>query len=80
PATYGNGQRSRVVGLVDLPQRRFAYSLFDADAICIADCSDPTRHRVHTLEGIGRQPYDALVTPDGRHYIAGLFGEDGLAM
>ena len=80
PATYGNGQRSRVVGLVDLPQRRFAYSLFDADAICIADCSDPTRPRVHTLEGIGRQPYDALVTPDGRHYIAGLFGEDGLAM
>ena len=80
PATYGNGQRSRVVGLVDLPQRRFAYSLFDADAICIADCSDPTRPRVYTLEGIGRQPYDALVTPDGRHYIAGLFGEDGLAM
>ena len=32
------------------------------------------------LEGIGRQPYDALVTPDGRHYIAGLFGEDGLAL
>jgi protein NirF len=29
---------------------------------------------------VGRQPYDALVTPDGRHYIVGLFGEDGLAM
>ena len=29
--------------------------------------------------GIGRQPYDGLITPDGRHYIAGLFGEDGLA-
>ncbi len=82
PATYGKGndQRSRVVGLVDLPQRRFAYSLFDADAICIADCADPAHPRVHTLEGIGRQPYDALVTPDGRYYIAGLFGEDGLAM
>jgi protein NirF len=25
-------------------------------------------------------PYDALVTPNGRHYIAGLFGEDGLAL
>ncbi len=80
PATYGTGQRSRVVGLVDLPQRRFAYSLFDADAICIADCADPAHPRVHTLQGIGRQPYDALVTPDGRYYIAGLFGEDGLAM
>ena len=34
-----------------------------------------TRHR-----NVGREPYDALVTPDGRHYIAGLFGEDGLAV
>ena len=27
----------------------------------------------------GELPYDALITGDGRHYIAGLFGEDGLA-
>jgi protein NirF len=74
------GKLSRVVGLVDLPGRRFAYSLFDADAIWIADLSDLARPKVTKLEGIGRQPYDALVTPDARHYIAGLFGEDGLAM
>jgi len=74
------GKLSRVVGLVDLPGRRFAYSLFDADAICIADLSDVAHPRITRLDGIGRQPYDALVTPDGRHYIAGLFGEDGLAM
>ncbi|WP_443112119.1 cytochrome D1 domain-containing protein [Aquabacterium sp. OR-4] len=82
-ATAGDGgrRRSRVVGLVDLPDRRFAFSLFDADAIWIADLSqDPTRPQITRLPGIGRQPYDALVTPDGRHYIAGLFGEDGLAM
>jgi protein NirF len=29
---------------------------------------------------VGREPYDALITPDGRHYVAGLFGEDGLAL
>jgi len=52
----------------------------DADAICIADLSDPARPQVTRLDGIGRQPYDALLTPDGRHYIAGLFGEDGLAL
>ena len=80
PAESAPGKRSRVVGLVDLPGRRFAFSLFDADAIWIADCSDPVRPEVTRLDGIGRQPYDALVTPDGRHYIAGLFGEDGLAM
>lgn len=79
PSEFEPGRLSRVVGLVDLPGRRFAYSLFDADAIWIADCSDLAKPRVTRLEGIGRQPYDALVTPDGRHYIAGLFGEDGLA-
>ena len=80
PATMPGGERSRVVGLADLPQHRFIYSLFDAEAICIADCSNPRQPRITTLQGIGRQPYDALLSPNGRHYIAGLFGEDGLAM
>ena len=81
-AAAGDGglRRSRVVGLVDLPGRRFAYALFDADAIWIADLSQPGAPRVTRFDNIGRQPYDALVTPDGRHYIAGLFGEDGLAL
>ncbi len=84
PATYEVSgqptQRSRVVGLADLPGRRFIFSLFDADQIWITDLSRPGAPRITRFEGIGRQPYDALVTPDGRHYIAGLFGEDGLAM
>ncbi|MBL8317805.1 MAG: protein nirF [Burkholderiaceae bacterium] len=80
PAEVAPGKLSRVVGLVDLPGRRFAFSLFDGDAIWIADLSDTKQPRITKLDGIGRQPYDALVTPDGRHYIAGLFGEDGLAM
>ena len=80
PAEYENGKLSRVVGLVDLPGRRFAYSLFDANAIWITDLSNPARPVTTKLPNIGRQPYDALVTPNGRHYIAGLFGEDGLAM
>ena len=80
PATTADGRPSRVVGLVDLPGDRFAFSLFDADAIWIADCSVPRAPVITRLEGIGRQPYDALVTPDGRHYLAGLFGEDGLAL
>jgi protein NirF len=80
PAEYEPGKLSRVVGLVDLPGRRFAYSLFDGDAIWITDCADPKHPQTTRLAHIGHQPYDALVTPDGRHYIAGLFGEDGLAM
>ena len=74
------GRRSRVVGLAELPGKRFIYSLFDADEIHIADVSVPGAPKVTRFAGIGRQPYDALLTPNGRHYIAGLFGEDGLAM
>ncbi len=84
PATYERAgapaQRSRVVGLAELPGRRFIFSLFDADQIWIADLGRGTAPVLTKFEGVGRQPYDALVTPDGRHYIAGLFGEDGLAM
>ena len=75
-----NGKASRVVGLADLPGHRFIFSLFDAGAIWIADLSDRAKPVITKLENIGRQPYDALVTPDGRHYIAGLFGEDGLVL
>ena len=74
-----DGKASRVVGLADLPGRRFIYSLFDAGQTWIVDLADPARPLLTKFENIGKQPYDALISPDGRYYIAGLFGEDGLA-
>jgi protein NirF len=80
PAAYGPDRRlSKVVGLVDLPGNCFAYALFDAGEIRITDLSDPQRPRTVAYRA-GLQPYDGLVTPDGRYYLAGLFGEDGIAM
>lgn len=81
PATYGpNGERAKVVGLADAPGNRFVFSLFEAGEIWIADLSDPARPKIAKFHDVGRQPYDGLITPDGRYYIAGLFGEDGLAL
>jgi len=81
PALYGDGgQRSKVVGLVDAPGRRFVFSLYDAGEIWIADLGAAGAPVVHRIRGAGRQPYDALITPDGRWYLAGLFGDDGLAL
>jgi protein NirF len=71
---------SKVVGLEDAPGNRFVFSLYDTGEIWLADLSEPASPRITKFADIGRQPYDALVTPDGRYYIAGLFGEDGLAM
>lgn len=80
PAAYGSdGRRSKVVGLADLPGNRFAYALFDAGEIRITDLSDPRAPKTEAWPA-GSQPYDGLVTPDGRYYLAGLFGEDGIAM
>ncbi|WP_372956620.1 cytochrome D1 domain-containing protein [Marinobacter sp.] len=82
PATWTNEQgetaESKTVGLVDAPGNQFVFSLFDAGEIWTLDMVDGeanvTRHKA------GKAPYDALITPDGRFYIAGLFGEDGLSM
>ena len=74
-----DGKASRVVGLADIPRNRFIFSLFDAGQIWIADLADPRKPQLTKFANIGKQPYDALVSPDGRTCIAGLFGEDGLA-
>jgi protein NirF len=80
PAEYAPGKLSKVIGLVDAPGNRFVFSLYDADQIWIADMTNPRKPVITRFENIGRAPYDALITPDGRYYIAGLFGEDSLAL
>ena len=80
PATGVNGKRSKVVGLVDAPGNLFVFSLYDAGEIWVVDMTVPAHPGITKFTHIGRQPYDGLITPDGRFYIAGLFGEDGLAL
>ncbi len=81
PATYGdNHQLSKVVGLVDAPGQRFVCSLFEANEIWLIDAKNPRQPAVKKFPNIGKQPYDALLTPDGHFYAAGLFGEKGLAL
>ena len=69
---------SKTVGLVDAPGQKFVFSLWDKHEIWIADFSK-TPFEITRFEDVGRNPYDALITPDGRYYMAGLFGEDGMA-
>lgn len=80
PALDENGKPSKVVGLVDAPGNRFVFSLYDAGEIWVADMRQPARPVLTKFRQIGREPYDAMITADGRYYVAGLFGEDGLAL
>jgi protein NirF len=69
---------SKTVGLVDIPGTRFVFSLWDRGETWIADLSAETPE-ITRIAGMGANPYDALVTANGRTYIAGLFGADHLS-
>ncbi|QOR37213.1 protein nirF [Billgrantia diversa] len=83
PADYatpdGTTAQAKVVGLVDAPGNRFVFSLFEAGEIWTLDMSgdEPVLDK---YRDVGKEPYDALITANGRYYIAGLFGEDGMAL
>ncbi|MEX0367411.1 MAG: cytochrome D1 domain-containing protein [Ruegeria sp.] len=68
---------SKTIGLVDAPGRRFVFTMWDTGETWIADFAgnDP---QITKIEDMGKNPYDALITANGRTYITGLFGEDGL--
>ncbi len=81
PASFGEYQQlSKVIGLVDAPDQKFVFSLWDAGEIWVADMSTPKSPVIKKFKDIGVNPYDALITGNGRYYIAGLFGEDGMAL
>ncbi|WP_209507048.1 MULTISPECIES: cytochrome D1 domain-containing protein [unclassified Ruegeria] len=68
---------SKTIGLVDAPGRRFVFTMWDTGETWIADFAKGTPE-VTRIPDIGKNPYDALITANGRTYITGLFGEDGL--
>ncbi|WP_300512682.1 cytochrome D1 domain-containing protein [Aliiroseovarius sp.] len=72
---------SKTIGLVDAPGRRFVFTMWDTGETWIADMDgvEPgAEPRITKIPEMGENPYDALITANGRTYITGLFGEDGL--
>lgn len=69
---------SKTIGLVDAPGRRFVFTMWDTGETWIADMSGEGAPKITKIPDMGKNPYDALVTGNGRTYITGLFGEDGL--
>ena len=78
PAISDAAPKSKTVGLVDIPGRAFVYALYDAGEIWRLEMPEGEAPKLTRLTKIGKLPYDGNVTGDGRHYFAGLFGEDGV--
>ncbi|SDX26341.1 protein NirF [Ruegeria halocynthiae] len=68
---------SKTIGLVDAPGRRFVFTMWDTGETWIADFANGSPE-ITKIPDMGKNPYDALITANGRTYITGLFGEDGL--
>lgn len=72
---------SKTIGLVDAPGRRFVFTMWDTGETWIVDMDgvEPgAEPKITKIPEMGENPYDALITANGRTYITGLFGEDGL--
>ncbi len=76
PATPIDGKNSKVVGLVDTPGNGFMFSLWDTGEIWHLN----NDQQLSKYTEVGKNPYDGLITRNGRYYLAGLFGEDGMVM
>ena len=68
----------KTVGLADVPGGRFVVANWDTGAVWVIEPVAGAAPKVTVVEGVGRNPYDALMVA-GRTFIVGLFGEKGLA-
>lgn len=67
----------KTIGLVDVPGRRFAWTVWDTGEVFLGDFSGASP--VVTLLGnAGKNPFDAVLTDDAHTYLIGLFGEKGV--
>ncbi|EEW26930.1 cytochrome D1 domain-containing protein [Rhodobacter ferrooxidans] len=67
----------KTIGLVDVPGRRFAWTVWDTGEVFLGDFSgvEPV---IRPLGNAGLNPFDAVLTEDAHTYLIGLFGEKGV--
>lgn len=68
----------KTIGLVDVPGRRFAWTVWDTGEVFLGDFAG-TEPEVTRLGNAGRNPFDAVLTDDAHTYLVGLFGEKGVS-
>lgn len=67
----------KTIGLVDVPGRRFAWTVWDTGEVFMGDFSG-SEPVITPLGNAGANPFDAVLTDDAHTYLIGLFGEKGV--
>lgn len=71
---------SRVVGLVDAPGNLLLFSLMDANSVWVVDAGKKEFPVIRKFTDAGKEPYDALVSPDGRYYLVGFLSSNWMGL
>jgi protein NirF len=71
---------SRVVGLVDAPGNLLVFSLMDGNSIWVVDAGKKEFPVIRKFPDVGKMPYDALISPDGRYYLAGFLDSNWMGL
>lgn len=67
----GRALWSRATGIVDAPGNRFVCTLIEEAEVWVIDASKPDFPIERKIKLEGGEPYDAMITPDGRWYVVG---------
>jgi protein NirF len=76
----GTRKPSRVAGLVDAPGNLLLFGLMDVDGVWVVDAGKPDFPVIRQFWDVGVTPYDALITPEGRHYLVGFLGSNWMGV
>jgi len=79
-AKNGSQLPSRVAGLVDAPGNLLIFSLMDANSIWVVDAGKKEFPVIKKFVDVGKTPYDALISPDGRYYLAGFLDSNWMGL
>jgi len=71
---------SRVTGVVDAPGNRFVCVLIEGAEIWVIDASKPDFPIEYRIKTRQQNPYDAMITPDGRYYVVGHMESDRVSV
>jgi protein NirF len=77
-----NGQKttSRATGVVDAPGNRFVCVLIEGAEIWVIDASGSEPKVERKVKTSTDEPYDAMITPDGRWYVVGHMGSEHVSV
>ncbi len=77
-----NGRKttSRATGVVDAPGNRFVCVLIEGAEIWVIDASGAEPKVERKVKTSTDEPYDAMITPDGRWYVVGHMGSEHVSV